>query len=251
MIPGLGDALQQLTIEAYTDPERRSLDETFTVAFNPSTVNVQNGTNLDTQPGAQGSSGRARYLASQPRHIRFSIVIDGTGASEPPFGAAMVNPISGSGPPVIVPVSIPPVGAPGPADVPRDVDKFLELCWNQVSDRHEPRYLNISWGPSGFPLRNFSCRLMRADVTYGTFSSDGKPAYAQIDACFVEDREPEERSSPDLTHRRMVKAGDTLPSMCREIYGSPVYYIRVAQFNDLDSVRDITPGMLIDFPPLA
>ena len=56
-------------------------------------------------------------------------------------------------------------------------------------------------------------------------------------------------SSPDLTHRRVVVEGDTLPQLCREIYGSPEHYLRVAQVNGLDDFRDLSPGQELFFPP--
>ena len=43
--------------------------------------------------------------------------------------------------------------------------------------------------------------------------------------------------SPDLTHVRMVKAGDTLPGFCEQIYGDPRLYLKVAAANGLDPRR--------------
>ena len=56
--------------------------------------------------------------------------------------------------------------------------------------------------------------------------------------------------SPDLTHLRVIKAGDKLPVLCNEIYGDPRLYLRVAQANGIDDFRNILPGMRIFFPPL-
>ena len=56
--------------------------------------------------------------------------------------------------------------------------------------------------------------------------------------------------SADLTHVRLVKAGDTLPRLCDEIYGEPRMYLEVARANDLDHFRALQPGMRIAFPPL-
>ncbi|MEB3157176.1 MAG: LysM peptidoglycan-binding domain-containing protein, partial [Cyanobacteriota bacterium] len=58
-------------------------------------------------------------------------------------------------------------------------------------------------------------------------------------------------SSPDLTHRRLVRAGDTLPQLCLEIYGTAEHYLRVADVNNLDDVRVLTPGQQLLFPPYA
>ena len=45
------------------------------------------------------------------------------------------------------------------------------------------------------------------------------------------------------------KAGDTLPLLCREIYGSASCYLRVAQVNALDDFRNLTVGQELIFPP--
>jgi nucleoid-associated protein YgaU len=61
----------------------------------------------------------------------------------------------------------------------------------------------------------------------------------------------ENKSSPDLTHVRVAKAGDTLPNMCHEIYGDPAFYFRIAEWNGLGNFRSLQPGTRIEFPPLA
>jgi nucleoid-associated protein YgaU len=58
------------------------------------------------------------------------------------------------------------------------------------------------------------------------------------------------KSSPDLSHLVTVKAGDTLPLLCCNIYGSSVYYLEVARVNGLAHFRDLAPGMQLLFPPL-
>jgi nucleoid-associated protein YgaU len=56
--------------------------------------------------------------------------------------------------------------------------------------------------------------------------------------------------SPDLTHVRLVKAGDNLPSLCDAIYGDPQMYLKVAEANGIDDFRRLVPGTRIFFPPL-
>ncbi|HEU6454372.1 MAG TPA: peptidoglycan-binding protein, partial [Roseateles sp.] len=56
--------------------------------------------------------------------------------------------------------------------------------------------------------------------------------------------------SPDLTHKRVVKAGDRLPLLCNEIYGTPHLYLQVAAANGLDDFRNLAPGTQLFFPPL-
>jgi len=61
----------------------------------------------------------------------------------------------------------------------------------------------------------------------------------------------EAKSSPDLTHSRIVKNGDTLPLLSKEIYGSSSHYLWIAQQNQLDDFRNLTPGHRLFFPPLV
>jgi LysM repeat protein len=59
------------------------------------------------------------------------------------------------------------------------------------------------------------------------------------------------RSSPDLSHKVMVKAGDTLPLLCYRIYRDSSWYRDVARINNLDDFRDLKPGTRLVFPPLV
>jgi nucleoid-associated protein YgaU len=71
---------------------------------------------------------------------------------------------------------------------------------------------------------------------------------------FVEDNlrvARENNSSPDLTHVRMVKEGDTLPLMTYRIYGDPKYYLEVAKANKINNFRKLKTGDIIIFPPLT
>jgi nucleoid-associated protein YgaU len=53
-----------------------------------------------------------------------------------------------------------------------------------------------------------------------------------------------------MTHVRLVKEGDTLPALTREIYGDYRYYLEVARVNQLDDFRSLEPGTRLFFPPL-
>jgi nucleoid-associated protein YgaU len=95
------------------------------------------------------------------------------------------------------------------------------------------------------------------DVKYTAFNRDGSPLHAELSAVFVEDLDPKKKasadrlSSPDLTHMRVVRAGDSLPLLCIEIYGSASHYLRVAEVNALDDFRVLEPGTSLYFPPFA
>lgn len=142
----------------------------------------------------------------------------------------------------------------GSDSVSEQIDKFLELCFFMDGNIHEPKFLKLQWGDG--PLKEFDCRLQSVDIKYTSFDRDGSPLRAELTTVFVEDLDSAKRlrlegkSSPDLSHSRVVKSGDTLPLLCKEIYGSSEYYIRVAEANQLDDFRNLTPGQELVFPPL-
>ena len=112
-------------------------------------------------------------------------------------------------------------------------------------------YLKIAWG--AFISK---CVLKSAEITYTLFKPDGYPLRAKVKATFsanIDDalRVAEERkSSPDLTHVRVVKQGDHLSLMTQQIYGDPGYYLQVARFNNLKNYRKLEVGQELLFPPL-
>ena len=97
---------------------------------------------------------------------------------------------------------------------------------------------------------------MSFTVAYSLFKPDGSALRATINLKLTESKDYKtkakeaQKSSPDLTHMRTVKAGDTLPLMTYRIYGDSSYYTEVARVNKLRSFNDIKPGDQIYFPPI-
>jgi nucleoid-associated protein YgaU len=98
--------------------------------------------------------------------------------------------------------------------------------------------------------------LKSASIAYKLFKPDGVPLRAVITANFTDNSDDQTRvamaqdQSPDLTHVRLVKAGDDLPSLCNQIYGDPRLYLQVARANGIDDFRNLAPGTKLRFPPL-
>ena len=117
-------------------------------------------------------------------------------------------------------------------------------------DIHQTRFFKFVWGTS---LMKGVCSSL--SITYKLFNPDGKPIRAICKVTIREVTEEEQRvleennHSPDLTHFRIVKKGDTLPLMCFKIYGDSKYYIQVAKVNKLNNFRNLTVGNEIFFPP--
>jgi len=133
---------------------------------------------------------------------------------------------------------------------------FERLCQEINGESHEPSYLRLSWLQGG--LRStFEAKLKECDINYALISHDGRPLLAELDATFVETVEPKKElarwrlSSPDLSHRHLVLAGETLPMLCQRYYGNTAAYLQVAMFNGLDDFIALEPGIQLLFPPLA
>lgn len=224
--------LAKLTILSFRKRERGAPIKArrFEVQFNPATLALRHESVFHS--GVQHTG--QRYKKRRPAELKIKLVLDGTQVDV--MGVQSLK------------------HQPTVAEQMRD---FLRACHRVHSDTHEPPYLTLRWGQGVLGRRGFDCRLKSADVQYTAFNRDGSPLHAEIDAVFIEDVPPaiqlasDRLSSPDLTHRRVVLAGDTLPLLCQEIYGSATHYMQVAAFNGLDDFRLLEPGRELLFPPFA
>ncbi len=132
-----------------------------------------------------------------------------------------------------------------------DIETFKRVVFDYNGDEHRPNYLIISWG-----TLLFKGTLSEMNITFKLFKSNGMPLRATVNAKFkgfVEDDlrvAMENNSSPDLTHIRIVKEGDTLPLMTFRIYGDSKYYLEVAKANSITNFRKLKVGQQIFFPPI-
>lgn len=227
--------LQKLKINLYEDRLRRGLPQAvFTVMFNPASLSVSHTNEYSKLQGTNTKGRKAQYIYSRPREHRLELILDGTGVTD--FG---VSPLLGQ----------------GSGSVASQVKQFLDLCFHMDGKIHEPRFLKIQWGEG--ELKDFDCRLQSVDIEYTLFDKNGAPLHAVLKTHFIEDIDSAKgvrlagKSSPDLSHTRIVKSGDTLPSLSKEIYGSAHYYLQLAQANNIDDFRNLTPGQELIFPPLA
>ena len=205
-------SMEYLLIEAFADPRcaegcKRSIEaminpENFTnsysVQYNPS-----------NEPGS--SANTAIFSKMGPTEYKFKLVVDGTGVI-----ARNNNKYK---------------------DIEVYLADFKATTYDYVSDIHRPYYLQLSWGKI-----KVKAVLKSYTLTYTLFRPDGTALRATIDAQFTESIDFADKinkakpSSPDLTHFRTVKAGDTLPLMAYHIYTDPKYYLQVAKSNKLNSI---------------
>ena len=214
--------LNRLTIRGYQDAQCKGEFVEYKAYVNPAEVTLGYEAEYAQQTGAGNTPGPQHFNRIKSGDLTVALFLDGTGAN----GRKVV--------------------------VQEEIQSFMNAT-GYDGQGHEPRYLLVGWGK----LPVFRCRLKSASTVYKLFTPGGVPLRAVITATFTEtvDAGTSERKagneSADLTHVRLVKAGDTLPALCQAIYGEPRLYIDVARANALDDFRALRPGMQLRFPPLS
>lgn len=234
MALSLFNKLQKLKINVYGNRLRAGLPkDTFTVMFNPTSISTSHANKFSKLQGINTKGRVAKYAYSRSNEVKLDLILDGTGVTD--YGLASLFGM-------------------GTKTVSEQIKQFLDLCFYMDGSIHEPKFLKIQWGKG--VLEDFDCRLQSVETEYTLFDKNGAPLHAVLKTTFIEDIDASKRTrqegknSPDLTHTRIVKSGDTLPLLSKEIYGSSQYYLRLAQVNNIDDFRNLTPGQEIIFPPL-
>lgn len=214
--------LEKLLIKAYENPDYsgEAVGE-FSAYVNPSEITLSYEMEYDSAQGSGTTNSRMNFKKVKPGDMSLTLFLDGTGA-----GGRRI-------------------------DVQQQVEQFHTVTGYNGSI-HRPNYLKVVWGT----LQVKRCVLKGASIAYKLFRPDGVPLRAVITANFSDNADDQTRvalaqdASPDLTHIRRVKQGDTLPAMCYQVYGDPGYYLEVARANRIDNFRNLTAGTKIFFPPL-
>jgi len=216
--------LKKLKIIPYKDDEfkEKGTPSEFKVLTNPEKYNIAYKAEQNEKDAIGTTGGNSKYILSKSPKLVLDFLFDGTGI------------IDDSDKPVI-----------------DQIDDFKKVVFNYVGGIHRPHKLQIIWG-SLF----FEGTLVDLNIEFTLFKPNGEPIRAIIKAEFTGSIEENLRealnktSSPDLSHVRTVKAGDTLPIMAKRIYGDAKYYLEVAKVNNIVNFRTLTPGQEIFFPPI-
>lgn len=218
--------LEKLKIIAYSDEKFSNQINTFEVQINPESY-TRTFKAPETQFKKRSATGISfvEKIVYPPREkVTLNLIFDGTGV------------ISNY-------------------DVAARIRDFKKLTLEYQGLSHATNYLKIIWGNWGDDMA-FRCQLRDLTLKYTLFKPDGTPLRAEATAVFEEfwdaatRAKKDNKSSPDLSHYILVKAGDTLPLLAFRIYGESRFCVQVAAINKLPSIASIQPGQRLLFPPL-
>jgi hypothetical protein len=222
-VENLGE-IKKMWIRAYNSAkmEKKDFVDEYYAMVNPETYTID--LKMETKGGqGQGTSGKQlKFAFKQPEEFTFEFLFDNTGIID---------------------------GKPR-KDITEDLKKLQDMAFKLDGKVHEPRHVHLIWGTF-----DFKGRITGMTINYKLFSPDGSPIRANVKVTIKKSEEEKEQNakdrkqSPDLTHRRIFKRGDSLPWLCYDIYGHPRYYLQVARVNGISNFRKIQEGTEILFPP--
>ena len=234
--------LVKMKIVAYDDNAFTSPtgdDFVYEVLINPESYALTYASIINDKSAQGASESTSTQNRRAPQTVNFKFLFDGTGVIKRGGGGLLSG------------LAVPGLPTDKP-DVMQDYEKFKSVVYQYGSDTHEPRFVQLQWG-----ALMYNAQLINMTITFKLFSPDGTPLRAEADCTFqsvIDDTKLaaiENKQSPDLTHVRTVRGGDTLALMCYREYGDSKYYYQIAQFNKLTDFKKLTPGTKIIFPPIA
>jgi nucleoid-associated protein YgaU len=196
----------------------------FTAKINPESIKHSRAVNVNSENVANTAFDTFQFKGYGKETVSMQLIIDGTG---------YVNATAGS--------------------VTDQLQELLECVYQFQSGSHKCHFIQINYGKA---FKKKWWNIESFDVNYTLFDSKGDPLIAEVDLSFVIHRNKKALSqadppfSPDVTHIFTFKEGDSLTSMCQEIYDDVGYYVQIAKMNGLTNFREIPIGTKLFFPPL-
>ena len=242
--------LEKLKIKAIEEDGTVTVDPDliYDALINPETYKIKVRIQYNKENQTQATTGQdQQFNRILPPDLQLDFVFDSTGVIPQPLegiaGALSGVPIAGA--------IASAIAGPKKYDILADIKKFKKILYELDGNQHKPRQVQLIWG-----TLLFHGVLVSLDFNFKLFKPSGEPIRVIATAGFTGTIQDdlrvalEAKRSPDLTHVREVREGDTLPLMTHTIYGDPAYYLEVAKANKLINFRNIKPGTKIFFPPV-
>lgn len=218
----------------------KDIHDSFDVLVNPENLKESYNVVLEEKQGAGSKGFEGKYLRTEPGELDFTLIFDSTGIFDSGLGDSLKKSIA----------SFNPLSQKN-KDISEDLGRFKKYFLEYDGNFHEPLNAKFEWG-----YFSYTGRISKIDIEYKLFNTDGLPirAYVMLKVDTISSKEREnltkQDKSPDMTHYRTVKGGDTIQLLTKEIYGDVKYYLEVARVNKLIQFRNLKPGSKLVFPPI-
>ena len=204
-----------------------------TVMFNPTSYSVSKGVSWGPPRFSAGRGGDTDRSVNAP-----TLVFGGGGSRQLSLELLfdVTEPIDG----VVI------------KDVRTKTNALVALT--RIEPKHgRPPVCLVSWGTapknSDFPFTGVITSLSQ---NFTLFRSTGVPVRATVSVTFLEFLDPQKDqmiTDPELT-THLVCAGDTLPNIAADIYGTPSLWRVIAEANAIDDPRRLPIGRTLTIPKL-
>jgi nucleoid-associated protein YgaU len=139
--------------------------------------------------------------------------------------------------------------------------KYTNSIWNlmaidpnlkdKVNKKGRPPYVQFQWGK----VLSFVAVVTSISQTFTLFLPNGTPVRSTLDVSFQQTKDPNEHPKQNPTSGGVggerlwtVGEGDTLQWISYSMYGDAAQWRRIADANQLRSVRRLTPGTVLEIP---
>ncbi|HEX9374018.1 MAG TPA: LysM peptidoglycan-binding domain-containing protein [Roseiflexaceae bacterium] len=210
--------LEKLTIKVETG--RDQFTKTIEALFNPNELSITRIVNWTPAPAAERDVAGSQFTYGQPATLKVDLLFDtyekGT-------------------------------------DVREHTSAMYDLTSVQ-GNLHRPPLCKLSWG--AFTLDDFQWVVTSLTHRFTLFLANGTPVRATLNCEFKQWRSGDQearllnKQSADVPKRRTVRRGDTLSSIAGEEYQDPARWRVIAQANQINNPRTLTPGQVLVIPAL-
>lgn len=219
-------AAKNLTFIAFSDEKysKKVPNGSYIAMLNPESLKWGRSVDYNEEQALDSSSPSSKYSKTPSERVSFELVIDCTGVVDSKR-----------------------------VDMQAEINKLAGVIYTYNGNIHRPNFVMLTWGKTLV----FKGVLTSFDTSYTLFRSDGSALRAKVSLEFRSYidlstlAKKDDKKSPDMTHRILVRDGDSLPQFSEQVYRSPNYYIQLAQFNGLNKFRQLPAGGELIIPPLV
>lgn len=221
---------QRLRITGFKTPSFSSSEKLkeYTLQLNPTALSISVGDPQfkKKEKDAEGKEIGKKVTAYRQRTLDLTFTIDNTG---------------------VIPMK-PKVMTSGSASLIDSIKLLEAAAIDNVPSEHRPPFVILQWGAK-FKFRG-TVSSYKYNFTF--FDGFGAPLRAEISMQITDfdQNDKEVWQSPDITKMPVLKDGDTIPKLCEKYYDDKKYYIKLAEFNSLSSIRSVKYGSQIEIPPI-